>query len=303
MKKALMILNPKAGKSRAKTSLYVWVETLSRAGYAVDVVMTQKAGHATEATVSMASSHDMIVVAGGDGTLNEVVTGLQRSGIDVPVGYIPTGSTNDFASTLSLSKDPSVAVRDIVKGVVRTIDIGSFNERYFTYIASFGAFTRTSYATTQESKNAFGHLAYIMQSIRDLPSIRAEHFKIVTPEKTYEDDYIFGAVANTTSVAGVVTLDDKIVMMNDGKFELLLIKKPENIGEISICINALLTQDYSTDLIEFAPVDHAEFFSDKPVVWSIDGERADTDGHAVVDNLTRSLTMILPTAAADSSVL
>ena len=298
-----MILNPKAGKSKAKTALYTWVELFSRAGHAVNVVMTQKAGAAVEAVRTMAKDHDLVVCAGGDGTLNEVITGLIRSGEHVPLGYIPTGSTNDFASTLNLSRDSKQAVVDIVKGVRKSIDIGAFNDRYFTYIASFGAFTKASYSTPQETKNALGHLAYILQGIKELPGIRAERARIETPGRVFEGEYIFGAVANSTSVGGVISLDDKIVMMNDGKFELLLIKKPENMAELSLCINALLTQDYSTDLIHFLPVKEAEFFFDSPVVWSIDGERADTDGHVKVNNLHCAIDMFLPSSAADSSIL
>ncbi len=303
MKKALFIVNPKAGKSKAKTALYTWVETMARAGYYVNVVMTQKAGAATEAVRTAAKDHDLVVCAGGDGTLNEVVTGLLRSGADVPLGYLPTGSTNDFASTLNLSRDPKQAMKDAVKGIKRGIDVGQFNDRYFTYVASFGAFTKASYSTPQETKNAIGHLAYILQGIKQLPETHPERVKIVTPDRVFEGDYIFGAVANSTSVGGVISINDRYVMMNDGKFELLLVKNPSNMAELSVCINALLTQDYSTDLIEFYPVESAEFFFDSPVSWSIDGERADTDGHAVINNLHCAINMMLPSATVDSSIM
>ncbi len=303
MKKALLIVNPKAGKSKARTWLYQWIETLGRADYAVNVIMTQKPGHATDAVYKYGKEHDLVVCAGGDGTLNEAITGLLRSGAEVPVGYIPTGSTNDFASTLCLSKDPRKAVRDVVKGVKKGIDVGAFNDRYFTYVASFGIFTKASYSTPQESKNVLGHLAYILEGIKDLPTTRAEHVRIVTPEKTFEDDYIFGAIANSTSLGGVMKLDDKVVMMNDGKFELLLVKKPGNMGDLSLSINAILSQNYDTDMIEFLPIESAVIESENPLVWSIDGERADTDGHVNVKNLHCAISMMLPTAAADSSIL
>ena len=302
MKKALLIINPRAGKTKVKAALFDVVNTLCRHGYLVTTAVTQKPGHAVTLTKEMAKDHDIVVCSGGDGTFNEVVSGLIDSGTNLPIGYIPSGSTNDFANTLGLSKDLRHAAEDAVTGVRKPMDIGSFNNRYFSYIASFGAFTRASYATPQDTKNVLGHMAYILEGIKDIPSIKAEHVKIETEDKVYEGDYIFGAVANSTSVAGIITLDDKIVMLNDGKFELLLIKKPPNMGELSKCINALLSQNYNSDMIEFASMESGVITTDDKLVWSLDGERADTDGHVEIKNLHNAVTLILPSAAADSSI-
>lgn len=302
MKKALLIINPRAGKTKVKAAMFDVVNTLCRHGYLVTATVTQKPGHAVTLTKEMAKDHDIVVCSGGDGTFNEVVSGMISSGLSVPIGYIPSGSTNDFANTLGLSKDLRRAAEDAVTGVRKPMDIGSFNDRYFSYIASFGAFTRASYATPQDTKNVLGHMAYILEGIKDIPSIKAEHVKIETEDKVYEDDYIFGAVANSTSVAGIITLDDKIVMLNDGKFELLLIKKPPNMGELSKCINALLSQNYNSDMIEFASMESGVITTDENLVWSLDGERADTDGHVEIKNLHNAVTLILPSASADSSI-
>ncbi len=302
MKKALLIINPKAGKAKVRPALFDIINAIAKHGYTVTVALTQKPGHAVTLTREMAKEHNVVVCSGGDGTFNEVVSGLISSGTNVPIGYIPSGSTNDFANTLGLSKDLKRAAEDAVAGVRKNMDIGSFNDRYFSYIASFGAFTRASYATPQDSKNVLGHLAYILESIKDIPSIKAEHVKIETESKVYEDEYIFGAVANSTSVAGIISLDDKIVMLNDGKFELLLVKKPPNMGELSKCINALLSQNYNTDLIEFASMESGVITTDEKLVWSLDGERADTDGHVEIKNLHNAIKLILPSASADSSI-
>ncbi len=302
MKKALLIINPRAGKTKVKAAMFDVVNTLCRHGYLVTAAVTQKPGHAVTLTKEMAKDHDIVVCSGGDGTFNEVVSGMISSGLSVPIGYIPSGSTNDFANTLGLSKDLRRAAEDAVTGVRKPMDIGSFNDRYFSYIASFGAFTRASYATPQDTKNVLGHMAYILEGIKDIPSIKAEHVKIETEDKVYEDDYIFGAIANSTSVAGIITLDDKIVMLNDGKFELLLIKKPPNMGELSKCINALLSQNYNSDMIEFASMESGVITTDENLVWSLDGERADTDGHVEIKNLHNAVTLILPSASADSSI-
>lgn len=302
MKKALLIVNPKAGKLKAKSAMFDIVNTMSRHGYLVTAAITQKPGHAVTLTRELAGEHDIVVCSGGDGTFNEVVSGIISSGSDRPIGYIPAGSTNDFANTLGLSKDIRRAAEDAVTGVRKTMDIGSFNNRYFSYIASFGAFTRASYATPQDTKNVLGHMAYILEGLKDIPSIKAEHVRIETPDRVYEDDYIFGAVANSTSVAGVISLDDKIVMLNDGKFELLLVKKPPNVGELSKCINALLSQNYNSDMIEFSSMESGTVTTEHNLVWSLDGERADTDGRIEIKNLHHAITMILPSAAADSSI-
>ena len=173
-----------------------------------------------------------------------------RPGSDTPIGYIPAGSTNDFASSMHLSRNLLQAAHDIVEGEPRTLDLGSFNGRCFSYVASFGAFTRASYATSQSVKNALGHLAYVLGGIKELPSIRSRHVRFLLDHETVlEDDYIFGAISNSTSVAGILTLSPEIVDMNDGVFELLLVRKPQSLMELSDCVLALTTQDYHTPML------------------------------------------------------
>ena len=304
MKKLLLIINPRAGKMRNKTSLFEIVDIFNKHDCLVTVMVTQRAGHARQIAFDNSSDYDITVCSGGDGTLNEVVGGVISSGSKKPIGYIPSGSTNDFASTLNLSKDFRRAALDIVQGVPKPIDIGMFDGRYFSYVASFGAFTKASYSTSQDVKNALGHLAYVLEGIKDIPSIRAEHVKIeTTTGDLYEGDYIFGAIANSTSVGGIININDKLVMMNDGKFELLLIKKPKNIVELNKCINALITQNYNCDMIEFGAIENAKITTDNKISWSLDGERADTNGYVEVKNLHNAITMILPSATAEMCIV
>lgn len=304
MKNLYLIVNPHAGKAKAKNGLFDIISTFSEHGFRTTIELTQYPGHAGDMIRYLDKEYDLVVCVGGDGTLNEVIGGMIDSKWNIPIGYIPAGSTNDFGTTLKLSKDFKTATMDIVDGVVRTIDIGKFDNRYFTYVASFGAFTKVSYSTPQSIKNALGHLAYVLQGIQDLPSIRAEHIKFTDGEgNVFEDDYIFGAIANTTSVGGIISFKETVVSMNDGKFELLLVKKPKNIADLNKCVNALLTQNYKSDMISFATLENCTITSDNPLTWSLDGERADTNGQVYVDILENVVQMILPRAIEDAVIL
>lgn len=304
MKHVYLIINPHAGKAKAKTALFDIINTFSENNYRVTVDLTRYSGHARDMIRYLETEYDLVVCVGGDGTLNEVISGMIDSKWNVPIGYIPAGSTNDFGTTLKLSKDFKTATHDIVNGVVRTLDIGKFEDRYFTYVASFGAFTKASYSTPQSIKNALGHLAYVLQGIQDLPSIRAEHLKFTDSKgNVFEDDYIFGAVANSTSVGGIISFKETVVSMNDGKFELLLVKKPKNIADLNKCVNALLTQNYKSDMISFTKLEKCTIHSDNPLSWSLDGERADSDNEVNIEILKNAVQMLLPTSIEDTYIL
>ena len=184
MKRLLLILNPCSGKKRANRALAEIVSIFNRGGYDVTVYTTAARGDATQVAASRCREFDCVVCAGGDGTFNEVVSGVYAAGSDTPIGYIPAGSTNDFASSMHLSRNLLQAARDIVEGEPRTLDLGSFNGRCFSYVASFGAFTRASYATSQSVKNALGHLAYVLGGIKELPSIRSRHVRFLLDHET-----------------------------------------------------------------------------------------------------------------------
>ena len=201
MKKLLLIMNPCSGTKKANHVLADIINILNRGGFDVTTYMTAARADATEVAAARATEFDVILCVGGDGTFNEVISGLYGAGSHTPVGYIPAGSTNDFANSLHLSKDLLQAAKDVVMGTPRPLDIGRFNDRYFSYIASFGAFTRASYATSQSLKNTLGHFAYILSGIKEVAAIRSKHLRVTTADGTvFEDDYIFGAVTNSTSV-------------------------------------------------------------------------------------------------------
>ena len=281
MKKMLFVMNPFAGQKRANRFLPDILSLYNRAGYDVTAYMTGGQGDAIQAVRRQAPDMDLIVCCGGDGTLNETVSGVLRSGADVPIGYIPAGSTNDFASSMKLSTNIMQAAQDILDGTPTSYYLGDCGGRYFSYVASFGAFTRSSYVTPQNIKNALGHTAYLLDGIQELSQIRKEHVRMELDGQVVEDDFLFGAISNSTSVGGILTLDPKQVDMGDGQFELLLVRMPRDLIELSECIRAVQTQQYNCSVITFIPASHVRVTASPAMAWTLDGERE--PGHDVVE--------------------
>lgn len=288
----LFIMNPFAGQKRANRVLPDILLLFSQAGYDIHTVMTTGTGAATRAAQSQAGSVDLVVCCGGDGTLNETITGLLSAGADTPIGYIPAGSTNDFASSLKLPTNILKAAQTIVEGEPVSYDVGRFGGRYFSYVASFGAFTRSSYATPQNVKNALGHTAYVLSGITELSQIRNEHVKMEIDGQTVEGDFLFGAICNSTSVGGILTLDPKQVDMGDGLFEILLVRAPENLGEIHECIQALQSQKYNCAMLTFRSAQKVRIFADPEMPWTLDGEKEDGHEMVEVENLHHAIRLM-----------
>ena len=291
MKKLLFVMNPYAGMRKGAKALADIIAIFNRADYEVITYMTAGPGDGRRIVAKQASQVDLVVCAGGDGTFNETVNGLLASGCDTPVGYIPCGSTNDFASSLQLQTNPVKAAQAIVDGDVTRYDIGKFGDRYFSYVASFGAFTKTSYNTPQSVKNALGHTAYLLSCVQELSQIRKEHLLIETSDQVIEDDFIFGAISNSTSVGGILTLDPKQVDMRDGKFELLLVRAPRDLLELSDCIRALQTQKYNCAMITFLSTSSLTVYANPEMDWSLDGERQAGSDRIFVENLYHAISI------------
>ena len=285
MKKLLFIMNPCAGIRKANPLLPEIFGIFNRAGYEVSAWMTEAAGDAERIVQEYAPGADLIVCSGGDGTFNETLSGLMKSGVEVPMGYIPAGSTNDFASSLKLSADPIIAAQEIVSGKTVAYDAGRFNGRYFSYVASFGAFTKASYATPQSVKNALGHMAYVLSGIQELGQLKAMNVRIETEDRVEEGQYIFGAICNSTSVGGVLTLDPKQVDMRDGKFEVLLVHQPKSLAEIGEWILALQRQQYNSKMMTFFSASSVKIQASPDMVWTLDGEREDGAEEIVIENI------------------
>lgn len=288
MKKLLFIMNPYAGTRKGVKYLAEIIGIFNEGGYEVTAFMTSGPGHCRELVAQRAAGVDLIVCCGGDGTLNEAIAGLLDSDCRTPVGYIPAGSTNDFAASLGLSLDLCQAARDIVEGEAVEYDAGSFGGRPFSYVASFGIFTKSSYATPQGLKNALGHTAYLLQGVTELTRLSTYHLKFRLPDGiTIEDDFIFGAISNSTCMAGILTLDPSQVDMRDGKLEMMLIRKPKSMVELAEGIMALQKHQYNCRLMTFLSTNSVTVTAPADMPWTLDGEREEGHGSVQVDCLNR----------------
>lgn len=296
MKSLLLIINPVAGKLRARSALFEIVNEFCKAGYKVETQITQYRGHGSElASKAEKRGFDAVVCVGGDGTLNEVITGLlkNKDKAKVKLGYIPAGSTNDFADTLGLSPIPAQAAKNITKMDTISLDIGRFNDsRNFSYIASFGAFSATSYSAPQDLKNAFGHFAYLLEGLKELGNIHSHKVYATADGKEYYGNYIYGSVSNTTSVAGIVKLPEKMVDLHDGKFEVILVKKPKDLIQLNEIITGITLSDFSGEMFDFFTTSDVSFQIGKNVPWTLDGEKAEGSNFVHIENLKSAVQLM-----------
>lgn len=274
-KKLLFIVNPRAGKTKSQAPLFEAVSIYSEAGYLVSVRRTSRRGEATELAETLGPEFDLIVCHGGDGTLNETINGVMR----IPrekrpaVSYLPGGSTNDFAASLNISSDPAAAARSAMRLQPRSLDIGAFGERNFVYVASFGAFTRTTYTVAQDIKNVFGHFAYLLEGVKDLDTLCPYHMKLTADGEVFDGEYLFGAISNSTSIAGMMKLSPETVAFDDGVFELLLVPVPRSPAAMQSLIRAFLNQDYqNSNGIIFRQVRRITAETRENISWTLDGE-------------------------------
>lgn len=272
MKKLLFIINPKAGLKKNKHYIDDAVETFENAGYKVGIKYTKKRADGTNIAREFGSQVDLVVCMGGDGTLNEVMQGMIESNATTPLGYIPAGSTNDFANSLGLKTNPKEQAEFIITHEARPLDLGLFNGRYFVYTASAGIFTKTSYATPQDLKNKLGHFAYILTGAKELLHIRRLKLKIELNDQIIEGKYIFAAINNATKIGGVMKLDESVVRFNDGVFELMLVEFPKGPVEFGRIVWRVLTRKFTGE-ITFIQIDSAKITAEKDIDWSLDGEK------------------------------
>lgn len=272
MKKLLLIINPVAGRNQAQADLFKMVRVFAEHDCEVTVYPTRGPQDCTRKVLADAGRFDLVVCCGGDGTLNEMVSGMMQREDHVPMGYIPLGSTNDFAASLHLPSHVEEAALRCVEGTAFHMDVGSLNDRYFNYIAAFGAFTEASYATPQQIKNALGHLAYILEGVKSLGRLQPIHVRITADGEAFEEDYLFGAVTNTVSLGGVLRLDPSRVLLDDGMYELLLVKNPQNPAEAQAMLSALMLQNYDGPLVRMLRASDILFESNHEISWTIDGE-------------------------------
>ena len=296
-KKLLLIMNPKSGVMLAPKYLSELVERFSRGGFLTQILMTTARGDARDFAAEYGGEADVVAVSGGDGTLNEVIDGMITSGHNTSIGYIPSGSTNDFANSIGLTGSIFDCVDTIIKGKAQPLDIGCFNGRYFSYVASFGAFTSVTYSVPQNLKNIFGHAAYVMGGITELTKLKAIHARITadpgTPdERTFSGDYVLGAICNSKSVGGILRLDKLDVDMNDGMMEVLLVKMPRDILELNDIAISMLGGSFTSDQIESFSAGNLDIEIEEGTHWTLDGEYEEGSGLCKIHTLRSAISLI-----------
>ena len=293
-KKLYFLFNPTSGKGRIREHLLEIVDIFTKAGYEVTVHPTQAQGDAQRLTEELADEYDLIVCSGGDGTLDEVVTGLIRSDSLTPVGYIPAGSTNDFAQSLQIPSNMVKAAETVVNGRAFPCDVGAFNDDTFIYVAAFGLFTDVSYQTNQRLKNIFGHAAYVMEGARRLYDIPSYYLEVEVNGETIRDEFIYGMVSNSVSVGGVKNLMSQTVELDDGRFEVMLIRMPQNPLQLNeIMTNLVMPKNCDTPYIFTCKTDHIEIRSEDAVPWTLDGEFGGEHKEVQINNRCRRITFMV----------
>ncbi len=294
-KKVLFVYNAHAGQERIRFALVDVLDIFQKAGYEVTVHPTQAKDDATDCVVQNDGKYDMVVCSGGDGTLDEVVKGMGHCKERVPIGYLPAGSTNDFAKTLGIPSEFAKAAKIVVSGKPFGCDVGTFNGNPFVYIAAFGAFTETSYGTNQKVKNIFGHMAYVIEGIRSIGmgNLKPYSMSIVANNQLIKDTFIYGMVSNTVSIGGV-RLTDKGVKLDDGEFEALFIKYPDDPVEMNSLLSSLLAQEADPEHMYYFRASEIHIKADQETPWTLDGENGGFHYEAEIKNFRKKVQIIAP---------
>lgn len=290
----LFVYNPRAGKAQIRSNLLDIIDTFVKAGYEVTAYPTQAPGDAVKAVQERRDGYEIVACSGGDGTLDEVVTGMMKSEERVPIGYVPAGSTNDFANSLGIPKSMLRAADVVVNGRTFACDVGKFNGGTFIYVAAFGIFTDVAYGTPQDTKNVLGHAAYLIEGVKRLPSVRAYPLKITYNGETIEGEFLYGMITNSHSVGGFRGITGQNVALDDGVFEVTLIRKPSNPLDINNIIMALVDKRVKSEYIYTFTTESMKVESEEPVAWTLDGEFGGEHHKVQIENWHRALEIRVP---------
>ncbi len=293
-KKLLFIYNPCAGKGKIRSKLMDIIGVFADDGYEVTVHPTRAKGDAVCVVKEKKRRYDLVVCSGGDGTLDEVVAGMVESGKRIPIGYIPAGSTNDFARSLGLPKSMVQAAEVAVNGKKFPCDVGAFNQDTFVYIAAFGVFTEVSYETPQRYKNVLGHAAYVLEGMKRITGLRTYYMEVACNERVIKDEFLFGMITNSTSVGGFKKITGKYVELNDGLFEVTLIRKPKNASDLNRIVSALVAEDMNTEEIIYVKTDRIVFRAAEPVAWTLDGEYGGEHENVEIVSRPQAFEIMIP---------
>ncbi len=295
MKKALFIYNPNAGKGSIKAKVSDIVDELIKNGYMPTVYATQESMDAYRVVSTYKPKVDLVLCSGGDGTLDEVVKGMMDRKGKAPIGYIPAGSTNDFARSLGIPRDLTEATKVALTGKRFKCDIGMFNNEAFVYIAAFGLFTDVSYETSQEVKNMLGHMAYILEGAKRIYNVPAYDMSVYHDDEVKQGTFLFGMVTNSKSVGGFKGIIGDDIVMDDGLFEVTLIKKPSNILELQEIIGALLIRQMDSKHMISFQAKKVRFECEEIIAWTLDGEYGGEFHDVEIENRNKEFEIIIPT--------
>lgn len=294
MKRMLFVYNPHAGKGLLKSKVSDIVDIFVKSGYDVMIYPTQAYKDAYHKVANLGDGYDLVVCSGGDGTIDEVVSGMMERDEIIPIGYIPTGTTNDFANSLRIPRDFLSAADNAVNGEEFACDIGRFNDDLFVYIAAFGLFTDVSYETKQEVKNVLGHLAYVLEGTKRIFNVPSYKIKVEYDGGCIEDEFIFGMVTNSRSVGGFRNMVGKDVLFDDGVFEVTLIKTPKNPIALQELIAALLIEQIDSKHMFTFKTGHISFESVEVIPWTLDGEYGGSHDSVEITNQKQKLKIMVP---------
>ena len=295
MKKLLFIVNPNAGKTAIKNDIFEIVLIFQKGGYEVTIHPTTDPEDAERTCIAEGANYDLIVCAGGDGTLNNTIRGyMKMEGKKTPIGYIPAGSTNDYARTLMISTKPTEAAQQIVDGHPTPVDVGSFADKSFIYIAAFGMFTDISYNTKQSLKKVMGHSAYIIEAVRNLVNYKAYKITADMDDKVITGEYIYGMITNSFSVAGFKIRGTKHVVLDDGKFDCMFIKKPSNVSELQEVVSAYLSNEFGeSEMFYRTTASKITITSEEEIAWTIDGESGGSYTEVTIENRKQAAELMI----------
>ncbi|MBO7319353.1 MAG: YegS/Rv2252/BmrU family lipid kinase [Clostridia bacterium] len=294
IKKVLLIVNPCSGKTKTRISAAQIMEKFSKQNFEFTTRETTCQGDATNIVKNELNDHDIVVCCGGDGTLNETINGVMDMPRRAPIGYFPSGTTCDLATTLGIPANAEAAADIIKKGNINDYDIGLFNNRYFSYIASFGALTKNTYATPQKLKNRLGHTAYVLSALQEIKDIHGIRMRVEHDGGVEEGEFCFGSVSNSTSIAGIFPLRKEDVRLNDGVFEVFLVRKM-SIPNVARTVLEVRNQVYNPKRVLYLRTSQIRFsFLDEDVSWTLDGEYGGTHREVMIHILERAVKLITP---------
>lgn len=288
-KKLFFVYNPHSGRGQIRSKLFDILQVFSDAGYELTVHPTREPKDATARIVGLSDEYDLVVCSGGDGTMDEVVQGMMQREHKMPIGYIPSGTVNDFARSLKIPKNMVRAARIAVEGKDFPCDMGTFNSEHFVYIAAFGIFTDVSYSTRQDMKNVLGHMAYLLEGVKRLTSIPSYHMRLVSEEMELEGDFIFGMVTNSRSVGGFKSIIGRNVQFDDGVFEVTFVRRPQNAAELQELLAAIVLKEIDSKYMDSFRTSRLTVESDLPVPWTLDGEYGGEWQSAIIKNHQKAL--------------